>query len=73
MLSFLEVAVAVHRKVREYLAAGSKEVWILDQENGELFMHTPPAVIRVLLYDAVLESPLLPGSSAPVRELLTGF
>ncbi len=73
VLSPSEVAVDVHRRVREYLVAGSKEVWILDQENGELFVHTAPAVIRVLLHDGVLESPLLPGFCAPVRELLNGF
>lgn len=73
VLSPSEIAIGVHRKVRDYLAAGSKEVWILDQENGELFVHTPPAGTRVLLDDAVLELPLLPGFNAPVRELLTGF
>ncbi len=67
VLSSSESAVDVHRKVREYLGAGSKEVWILDHVNGELFVHTPNG-IRLLTAEDALESPLLPGFIVPVGD-----
>ena len=71
VLSASEKAVDVHRKVREYLGAGSKEVWLLDYANGELFVHTK-AGIRLLQGTEVLESPLLPGFAAAVSEFFAG-
>lgn len=70
VLSPSEVAIDVNRKVRDYLSAGSKEVWILDHVNSELFIHTD-SQIRLLKAQDALESPLLPGFSAPVSDLLT--
>ena len=72
VLSPSETAIDVHRKVRDYLGGGSKEVWILDHENGELFVHTSSA-IRLLLEQDVLETPLLPGFSAPIHDLFVAF
>ena len=72
VLSPSEKAIDVHRKVRDYLEAGSKEVWILDHENGEIFLHTA-GQIRLLPAADTLETTLLPGFKAPVRELLAGF
>ena len=72
VLSPSERAVDVHRKVREYLGAGSVEVWLLDHANGEFFVHTK-AGIRMLQGTDVLESPLLPGFAAAVSELLAGI
>jgi Uma2 family endonuclease len=72
VLSPSESAIDMHRKVRDYMGAGSREVWILDHVNGEIFVHTAGG-IRLLLGNDVLESPLLPGFSAPVRSLLTGL
>ena len=72
VLSPSESAIDVHRKVRDYMGAGSREVWILDHVNGELFVHTASG-IRPLLGNDVLESPLLPGFSASVRSLLAGL
>jgi Uma2 family endonuclease len=66
------MAVDVNRKIREYLGAGSKEVWIFDHQNGEVFVHTK-AGIKVLVAGDVLESPLLPGFAAPVNDLLASF
>jgi Uma2 family endonuclease len=73
VLSPSESVIDVHRKALEYLAAGSQEVWQLDHENGEIFIQTNSGIR--LLRDAkdVLESPLLPGFSATVAELLAGF
>jgi len=72
ILSPSETATNVHRKALEYLAAGSHEVWQLDQENGELFVQTNSG-ITLLRGDAILESPLLPGFSVPIATLLGGF
>jgi Uma2 family endonuclease len=72
VLSPSEIAMDVNRKIREYLAAGSTEVWILDYDNGEVFVHTK-AGIRLLAGNDALESPLLPGFAVPVSDLLAGF
>ena len=69
VLSLSEAAVDVNRKVLEYLAAGTGEVWLLDHANAELFVQTN-AGVRLLRAGGVLESPLLPGFSAPVADLL---
>jgi Uma2 family endonuclease len=72
VLSPSETAVDVHRKVRQYLNAGTSEVWLLDHANEELFVHTNTAV-RLLLASDHLESPLLPGFSVAVADLFAGF
>ena len=69
VLSPSEAAVEVNRKALEYLSAGSKEVWLLDNINGEIFVQTD-AHIRLLRGKDLLESPLLPGFSHPVDEIL---
>lgn len=72
VLSPSESAVEVHRKALQYLAAGSQEVWQLDQENGEIFVQTNSG-IRLLRGEEVLETPLLPGFAVAVNVLLAGF
>ena len=69
VLSPTERAINVRRRVREYLRAGSKEVWLLDHANGEVLVHTDTC-IRVLQGSDVLESPLLPGFSTAVADLV---
>ncbi len=69
VLSPSERAIDVHRKVRDYLGAGGKEVWILDHVNRELFVHSHHG-IRLLTDNDVLESPLLPGFAATVHDFL---
>jgi Uma2 family endonuclease len=59
----------VRRKVRDYLGAGSREVWLLDHANTEVLVHAV-AAIRVLQGTDVLESPLLPGFDVAVAGLL---
>jgi len=61
----------VNRKVRDYLTGGSREVWLLDPENGELHVRTK-ASIRILEGGDALESALLPGFSVGVGTLLAG-
>ncbi len=72
VLSPSESAIDVHRKALEYLSAGSQEVWQLDHQNGEIFVQTNTG-IRLLRAPQMLESPLLPGFSAAVDTLLSGF
>ena len=71
VLSPSEHALDITRKVRDYLGAGSKEVWLIDQENGEVQVRTK-AGIRLLQAGDVLDSPLLPGFAVNVTDLLAG-
>jgi Uma2 family endonuclease len=72
VLSPSESAVEVRRRVRDYLRAGGKEGWLLDHVNSEVLVHTGTG-IRVLQGTDVLESPLLPGFSAAVADLVVNF
>jgi Uma2 family endonuclease len=72
VLSPSQIAIKVNRKIRDYLGAGSTEVWILDYDNGEVFVHTK-AGIRMLVANETLKSPLLPGFAVQVSDLLAGF
>ena len=69
VLSPSERAIEARRRVRDYLRAGSKEVWLLDHANGEVLIHTTNG-IRVLQGTDILESGLLPGFSAAVADLV---
>ena len=71
VLSPSEHILDVNRKVRDYLGAGSQEVWLLDHENGELHVRTKTG-IRLLEASHVLDSPLLPGFAVNVADLLSG-
>jgi Uma2 family endonuclease len=68
VLSPSEPAVDVNKKVLEYQEAGSQEVWVLDQENAEVFIYTRGGV-RVLRPEAKLTSPLLPGFELSIAEI----
>ena len=72
VLSPSESAMDVRRKVRDYLRAGSKEVWLLDHANGEVLIETATG-IHVLQGTDVLESGLLPGFSVAVTELVVNL
>ena len=71
VLSPSEHNLEVTRKVREYLGAGSQEVWLLDHANAELQVRTKSG-IRLLQAGDVLDSPLLPGFAVAVTDLLAG-
>ena len=71
VLSPSEHAVDLTRKVRDYLGAGSEEVWMLDHENSEIQVRSE-AGIRILNAADVLETPLLPGFTCNIAELLAG-
>ena len=69
VLSPTERAIDCNRKVLDYIAAGTREVWILDIPNGEIFVHTG-AAIRLLREPDFLDTPLLPEFSIRVTEIL---
>lgn len=73
VLSPSEIAFDVNRKVLQYLAGGSQEVWVLDHENREIFIQTDDGIRLLRGGEAVLETPVLPGFSAPISKLLAGF
>lgn len=58
------------RKAIEYLRAGASLVWVIDPDQLELVVFTPPDHVRVLRSEDVLDGgPLLPGFSCRVAEL----
>jgi Uma2 family endonuclease len=69
VLSPSEHAIDINRKIKDYLSAGSQEVWLLDVENVELQIRTK-AGIRLFEGSSALESALLPGFSVAVATLL---
>jgi Uma2 family endonuclease len=69
VLSPSEHSQAFTRKIRDYLAAGSREVWVLDHANGEVTVRTKSGV-RIIEGNDLLETPLLPGFSVSVAALL---
>jgi Uma2 family endonuclease len=69
VISPSERAIDVNRKVRDYRGAGSLEVWLIDAENGEIVVYSETG-IRMLEAADTLTTPLLPGFSVPVAELL---
>ena len=70
VLSPSERAIDVHRKVKEYLSAGASEVWLLDEDNQEVFTHATIGIRRFDLSESI-ETPLLPGFRASIAELFT--
>ena len=68
VLSPSEKTIGTKRKVRDYLGAGGKEVWVVDHSAADVFVHTS-AGIRVLAGSDVLDSPLLPGFAVAVSSL----
>lgn len=70
VLSAWELAVSVNRKISEYLDSGSQEVWIIDPANQTMMIHTREGA-RILKAGDSLTSPVLPGFSMRIAELLT--
>lgn len=68
ILSPSERAVEVNRKVLDYLAAGSREVWLFDRDNAEAFVHTEEGV-RLVRGNQVLETALLAGFQLSLADL----
>jgi Uma2 family endonuclease len=69
IISPSESAITVDRKVRSYLKAGVQEVWEVLIETESLYIHTVQNVKRLGL-DALIETPLIPGWSLAMSDLL---
>lgn len=58
------------KKALEYLAAGAKMVWLVDAEPRRVVIYTPPAHVKILGPDEVLDGgDVLPGFSCKVAEM----
>ena len=60
----------VERKTQEYLAAGTRVVWVLDPETRTVHVHDSPVRLRILGEGDLLGGDaVLPGFQVRVREL----
>ena len=63
-------ASGIQEKVLEYLAAGSRAVWVVDPKTRTVTVCRSPDDLRILSRDDALETPdLLPGFRLPLAEL----
>ena len=70
VLSPSETTRMIHRKLKQYFAAGVKEVWIVDPESREVEIWTGPSLPEPVLAEAgTLTSKLLPGFELPLQKL----
>ena len=70
VLSPSETPRTIHRKLKQYFAAGVKEVWLIDPDSREVEVWTGPALPdRALAVGEALASPLLPGFALPLGDL----
>ncbi len=70
ILSPSESTGGIHRKLKQYFAAGVKEVWIVDPETATAEIWTGPQLPEHELAGAdALTSALLPGFALPLAEL----
>jgi Uma2 family endonuclease len=70
VLSPSETTRMIHRKLKQYFAAGVKEVWLVDPESREVEIWTGPSLPEPTLADAgALTSKLLPGFELPLQKL----
>jgi len=59
----------VEEKVREYLAAGSRMVVVIDPRRHTAIVHTPAATQRLSIDDTLDGADVVPGWRLPLREL----
>jgi Uma2 family endonuclease len=70
VLSPSETPRTIHRKLKQYFAAGVKEVWLIDPETRTAEIWTGPRLPeRELTARDALTSPLLPGFALPLEDL----
>ncbi|HSR05557.1 MAG TPA: Uma2 family endonuclease [Bryobacteraceae bacterium] len=72
VLSTSETPRMIHRKLKQYFAAGVKEVWLIDPDVKEIEIWKGPSLPDpVLAAGDTLASTLLPGFALPLEELFT--
>ena len=70
VLSPSETALTIHRKLKQYFAAGVKEAWLIDPESSTAEIWTGPRLPeRELTVEDSLTSSLLPGFALRLAEL----
>jgi Uma2 family endonuclease len=70
VLSPNETTPKIHRKLKQYFAAGVKETWLIDPEAREAEVWSGPTLPECALTEAdVLVSELLPGFALPLADL----
>jgi Uma2 family endonuclease len=70
ILSPSETTRMIHRKLRQYFAAGVKEVWLIDPDERDVEIWTGPTLPdHALAGSDVLASAPLPGLGHPLAEL----
>jgi len=70
VLSPSETPRMIHRKLKQYFAAGVKEVWLIDPDSREVEIWTGATLPdRALAVGEALASPLLPGFALPLADL----
>ena len=62
-------AMAVARKVGDYLRAGVKVVWVVDYENRTIAAHRSDGVQRFTSADTLTAEDILPGFAVPLADL----
>jgi Uma2 family endonuclease len=74
VLSKSDTAAEMQRKRREYFAAGTTLVWLVDPDSRSVSVYTSEAEVTVLDESAQLTAAeLLPGFSLSIRELFSEF
>lgn len=58
------------RKIREYFDYGVREVWLISPENRIVHVYTAPDSVRILTAADHLQTPLIPGWSIDVGDLI---
>lgn len=72
ILSPSETPRMIHRKLKQYFAAGVREVWIIDPDTKEVEIWTGPSLPeRDLSGEDAITSALLPGFALPLAELFS--
>jgi len=70
VLSPSETPRMIHRKLKQYFAAGVKEVWLIDPDVKEIEIWKGPSLPDPVLASAdILTSALLPSFALPLEEL----
>lgn len=70
VLSPSETPRMIHRKLKQYFAAGVRQVWLIDPDACEVELWNGPSLPdRALSGNDTLQSALLPGFSLPLADL----
>ncbi|MEO5927012.1 MAG: Uma2 family endonuclease [Bryobacteraceae bacterium] len=65
-----DTARQMDRKVHQYLAAGTRAIWLVYPETRSVHIFEPQGIARVVEFDGVAASPTaLPGFELPVRDI----